>query len=77
MTIIFNVFVFLQIFNFVNARKIEDEVNVFEGMTTSTWFMAIVGLIIFLQVTIVEFSHRFLNASKNVSFFKNNLMCFN
>ncbi len=53
MTIIFNVFVFLQIFNFVNARKIEDEVNVFEGMTTSTWFMAIVGLIIFLQVTIV------------------------
>jgi Ca2+ transporting ATPase len=53
MTIIFNVFVFLQIFNFVNARKIEDEVNVLEDITASTWFMAIVGLIIFLQVSIV------------------------
>ena len=28
-TILFNVFVFLQFFNFLNARKIEDEWNIF------------------------------------------------
>lgn len=28
----FNVFVFLQIFNLINARKIDDELNVFSGI---------------------------------------------
>ena len=31
-TIIFNAFVFMQIFNFLNARRINDEKNIFEGM---------------------------------------------
>jgi len=29
MTFVFNVFVFMQIFNFINARKIQGELNVF------------------------------------------------
>jgi Ca2+ transporting ATPase len=31
-TIVFNTFVFLQIFNMLNARKIHDELNTFEGV---------------------------------------------
>ena len=31
-TIVFNVFVFMQIFNMVNSRKINDEINVFKGV---------------------------------------------
>merc|ERR1712228_147915 len=63
MTIIFNLFVFLQIYNFVNSRKIEDELNIFEDMSRSTWFIAIVGLIIFLQASIVTFGHRAMSCS--------------
>jgi len=31
-TIVFNVFVFMQIFNMINSRKINDELNVFKGI---------------------------------------------
>ena len=31
-TLIFNLFVMMQIFNFVNARKLNDELNVFSGI---------------------------------------------
>jgi len=63
MTIIFNLFVFLQIYNFINSRKIEDEMNIFEDIQRSSWFIAIVALIIFLQVTIVTFGHRAMSCS--------------
>lgn len=63
MTVIFNLFVFLQIYNFVNSRKIEDEYNIFEDISRSNWFMMIVALIIFLQVAIVTFGHRAMSCS--------------
>jgi Ca2+ transporting ATPase len=63
MTIIFNLFVFLQIYNFVNSRKIEDELNIFEDISRSSWFIAIVLLIIFLQVMIVTLGHRAMSCS--------------
>jgi len=63
MTVIFNLFVFLQIYNFVNARKIEDEINVLEDISRSTWFIMIMILIIFLQVSIVTFGHRAMSCS--------------
>jgi Ca2+ transporting ATPase len=31
-TMIFNTFVMLQYFNFFNARKLNDELNIFEGL---------------------------------------------
>jgi Ca2+-transporting ATPase len=34
-TIVFNVFVFLQIFNQINCRRINGELNVFSGITTN------------------------------------------
>lgn len=45
-TYVFNVFVMLQVFNFMNARKIEDEKNVFSGLERNWMFLAIVGGII-------------------------------
>ena len=31
-TFIFNLFVMMQLFNFINARKLKDELNVFESI---------------------------------------------
>jgi len=51
----FNIFVCMQIFNFINARKIDDSFNTFEGITKSKLFIIIVFIIIVLQVVIVTF----------------------
>jgi len=50
-------------FNFVNARKIEDELNVFEGLLSSYWFMSIILLIFVLQILIVHIGNEPLNCS--------------
>jgi Ca2+ transporting ATPase len=49
----FNVFVMLTIFNFLNARKIEDEYNIFKGVFSSYFFPIIVSIIFLLQVLIL------------------------
>lgn len=41
MTNVFNVFVFLQIFNMVNARKIYDEKNIFDSIFSNKMFLII------------------------------------
>ena len=54
-TLIFNVFVFMQIFNEINARKIHGERNVFQGLHRSYTFLIImVGQVVF-QVILVQF----------------------
>ncbi|KAJ6331807.1 hypothetical protein OIU76_010234 [Salix suchowensis] len=57
-TLIFNAFVFCQIFNEFNARK-PDEFNVFRGITKNHLFIAIVGITLVLQVIIIEFVGKF------------------
>ncbi|EPS73459.1 hypothetical protein M569_01296, partial [Genlisea aurea] len=57
-TLIFNAFVFCQIFNVFNARK-PDELNIFQGVTKNYLFMGIVGLEVVLQVIIIFFLGRF------------------
>ena len=52
-TIIFATFVFMQIFNFLNARKIKDENNIFQGIFNNIFFIGIVLLIIVLQIIII------------------------
>lgn len=54
-TFIFNVFVMLQIFNFINSRKLMDEFNVFENITINWLFPAIVIIIFILQIILVTF----------------------
>ena len=49
----FNVFVMMTVFNFLNARKIEDEYNIFKGIFTSLYFPVIVVIIFLLQALIL------------------------
>ncbi len=56
MTNVFNIFVVLQIFNMLNARKINDEINIFDGFFTNALFLAVWAIIIAGQIIIVEFS---------------------
>jgi len=54
-TLVFNSFVFMQIVNFVNARKLKtSEVNVFEGFFNNPMFLAIEITIFVMQILFVE-----------------------
>ena len=54
----FNVFVMMTLFNFINARKINDEINVFKGIFDSLFFPVIVVSIFILQILILTFGSR-------------------
>lgn len=53
-TLIFNTFVFCQVFNEINSRDME-KINVFRGMFSSWIFMVIMVSTVALQIVIVEF----------------------
>jgi len=53
-TMVFNIFVLMQIFNEINARKIHNEVNVFEGVLKNKIFLVIVIGTLITQVALVE-----------------------
>jgi hypothetical protein len=40
-SVVFNAFIWMQVFNQINARKIDDELNVFAGLWKSKAFMYI------------------------------------
>ncbi|KAF9484387.1 calcium-translocating P-type ATPase [Pholiota conissans] len=52
-TLVFNAFVFAQIFNSVNCRRLDSHLNIFENMTKNYFFMGITLLEIVVQVLIV------------------------
>lgn len=58
-TLVFNVFVALQIFNELNSRRINNECNVMEHMATNTLFWGVLILSIVLQVLLVQFANTF------------------
>ena len=51
LTVLFNSFVFMQIFNEINSRKINDEHNVFDRILTNKIFMGVIIGTIITQVT--------------------------
>lgn len=59
-TIIFNTFVFCQIFNEINARSIGNDMNVFKGILNNPWFIAILLITSVGQFFIVEFGGEFV-----------------
>jgi len=58
-TVVFNTFVFLQLFNELNARMLGDELNMLKGITSSYLFIAIFFITAAVQVIIVEFGGDF------------------
>jgi Ca2+ transporting ATPase len=54
-TFVFNIFVFLQIFNIINSRKIVGELNVFSDFFNNWLFVFVIVLTIGVQIFIVEY----------------------
>lgn len=52
-TIVFNTFVWMQIFNEFNNRRLDNKFNVFEGLLRNNFFIFINFLMVGLQVTII------------------------
>ncbi|PYI00549.1 calcium transporting ATPase [Aspergillus sclerotiicarbonarius CBS 121057] len=52
-TIIFNTFVWMQIFNELNCRRLDNRFNIFEGVHRNYWFMVINALMVGGQVLII------------------------
>lgn len=63
LTIIFNTFVFCQVFNEINARSIGDEMNIFKGLERSPLFIIIILFTIAAQFGIVEFGGDFVRTT--------------
>ncbi|KAH9054210.1 calcium-translocating P-type ATPase [Lactarius vividus] len=51
-TLVFNVFVFAQVFNSFNCRRLDRKLSVFEGMSKNRYFMAITTIEVAVQVLI-------------------------
>lgn len=54
-TLIFNAFVWMQLFNEVNSRNLNGEVNVFKGLLKNPLFVSILAITSVLQVIMVQF----------------------
>ncbi|GMF49407.1 unnamed protein product [Phytophthora fragariaefolia] len=63
MTIVFNTFVWMQLFNELNCRKIHDEINIFTGITMNRVFMYVCALQVAMQVVMVQFTGDWFNCS--------------
>lgn len=63
LTIIFCTFIFMQIFNEINARKVgAREFNVFIGFFRNFYFIAVIAITVFLQFVFVEYLWFFFTA---------------
>lgn len=73
-SIFFNVFVLLQIFNEINARKLKhNEVNVFENFFNNPMFLIILVGTIIIQLTMVKYGGKSLKTVELT--FAENLFC--
>lgn len=61
-TIIFNTFVFCQLFNEVNSREME-KINVLRGILNNHVFASVLGSTVLFQIIIVEFLGTFANTT--------------
>eukprot|EP01065_Artemidia_motanka_P029004 TRINITY_DN3489_c0_g2_i1.p1 TRINITY_DN3489_c0_g2~~TRINITY_DN3489_c0_g2_i1.p1 ORF type:complete len:1177 (+),score=409.61 TRINITY_DN3489_c0_g2_i1:110-3640(+) len=59
-TVIFNVFIYMQVFNWFHARKLYDEINFLEGFDRSPLFIPIVLFTAAFQFFIVEVAQDFM-----------------
>lgn len=52
-SLVFNTFVWLQIFNEINNRRLDNKLNIFEGITKNYWFLGINAVMVGGQVLII------------------------
>jgi len=65
LTVVFNIFVWLQVFNMICARKINDEVNIFQGIHTNCMFCGVWITIFVAQCLICQFGGRAMKVHVN------------
>jgi len=53
-SVLFNTFIMLQVANEVNARRIKDELNMFQGLHRSPIFLAVLAITLGLQAVIMQ-----------------------
>ncbi|XP_044470248.1 calcium-transporting ATPase 2, plasma membrane-type-like isoform X2 [Mangifera indica] len=61
-TLIFNAFVFCQVFNEISSREME-QINVFKGILNNYVFVSVLGVTVIFQIIIVEFLGTFANTT--------------
>ncbi|XP_058180914.1 calcium-transporting ATPase 2, plasma membrane-type-like [Rhododendron vialii] len=61
-TLIFNSFVFCQVFNEISSREME-KINVFEGILDNYVFVCVISATVFFQIIIVEYLGAFANTT--------------
>lgn len=54
-TLVFNTFVWMQIFNEINCRRIDNKLNVFAGITRNYYFVVVMLITVMFQFLIVHF----------------------
>jgi P-type Ca2+ transporter type 2C len=64
-TIIFNAFVFCQIFNEFNARSIGNSWSVLSGLTTNPMFQGVIAFTVAAQWSIVQYGGDFTKVRRN------------
>lgn len=62
-TIIFNAFVFCQVFNELNARSIGDDIDVFHGLSKNLLFIQILAFTVVAQFVLVQFGGDFVRTA--------------
>jgi magnesium-transporting ATPase (P-type) len=63
-SLIFNTFVWCQIYNEFNARNLGDDWNVFIGLDKNPVFIGVIIITITLQILLVEFGGEFVETSE-------------
>ncbi|RID51037.1 hypothetical protein BRARA_H01727 [Brassica rapa] len=61
-TLIFNCFVFCQVFNEISSREME-EIDVFKGILNNYVFVVVIGATVFFQIIIIEFLGTFASTT--------------
>lgn len=67
-TIVFNAFVWMQLFNEINCRKINDEINCFAGICQNKLFMIVWFLTAGVQAILITWGNRVFSVSRLVRF---------
>ncbi|EJT82219.1 hypothetical protein GGTG_02193 [Gaeumannomyces tritici R3-111a-1] len=52
-TVVFNAYMFMQVFNQLNCRRVDNGLDVFEGLLEDIWFLGVQALSVFGQILIV------------------------
>ncbi|KAL9114998.1 MAG: hypothetical protein Q9227_001242 [Pyrenula ochraceoflavens] len=63
-TVVFNAFVWMQVFNELNSRRLDNKFNIFEGVHKNFWFLGINAIMVGGQIMIVFIGGRAFGITK-------------